>query len=40
MGDVNKDFQDAGITIAGTDVDFVIVGDAGEVFLRKYNLSI
>jgi len=32
MGDVNKDFQDAGITIAGTDVDFVIVGDAGEKF--------
>ena len=32
MGDVNKDFQDAGITIAGTDVNFVIVGDAGEKF--------
>ncbi len=31
-GDVHKDFEDAGITITEDDVDFVVVGDAGDLF--------
>ncbi|OPY54507.1 MAG: putative HAD-hydrolase [Methanosaeta sp. PtaU1.Bin060] len=31
-GDVHRDFEDAGITIAEKDVDYVVVGDAGERF--------
>jgi len=31
-GDVQRDFDDAGMTIAETDVDFVVVGDAGDQF--------
>jgi HAD superfamily hydrolase (TIGR01458 family) len=31
-GDVHRDFQDGGITIAGEDVNYVVVGDAGADF--------
>jgi HAD superfamily hydrolase (TIGR01458 family) len=31
-GDVHEDFESAGITIAENDVDFVVVGDAGNSF--------
>jgi HAD superfamily hydrolase (TIGR01458 family) len=31
-GDVQRDFEDAGIIVDDKDVDFVIVGDAGERF--------
>ncbi len=31
-GDVHKDFEAAGISIADEDVDFVVVGDAGKEF--------
>jgi len=31
-GDVHRDFEENGITITDEDVDFVIVGDAGDVF--------
>jgi HAD superfamily hydrolase (TIGR01458 family) len=31
-GDVHSDFEAAGITIADTDVDFVVMGDAGPKF--------
>ncbi len=32
MGDVHRDFEDAGVTVAEADVDFVILGDAGPNF--------
>jgi HAD superfamily hydrolase (TIGR01458 family) len=31
-GDVHRDFEDAGIIVAEGDVDFVVVGDAGDRF--------
>jgi HAD superfamily hydrolase (TIGR01458 family) len=31
-GDVHRDFEDAGIIVADRDVDFVVVGDAGDRF--------
>jgi HAD superfamily hydrolase (TIGR01458 family) len=31
-GDVQKDFEDAGIRVTDEDVDFVVVGDAGDQF--------
>jgi HAD superfamily hydrolase (TIGR01458 family) len=31
-GDVRRDFEDAGIVVAEEDVDFVVVGDAGDQF--------
>ena len=31
-GDVHRDFEDAGIIVADSDVDFVVVGDAGDRF--------
>jgi len=32
-GDVHRDFEDAGIIVADSDVDFVVVGDAGDRFI-------
>jgi len=32
MGDVREDFESAGITVAEDDVDYVVVGDAGNGF--------
>ncbi len=31
-GDTHKDFEENGITVADEDVDFVVIGDAGDVF--------
>ena len=31
-GDVHRDFEENGITITDEDVDFVVIGDAGDVF--------
>lgn len=32
MGDVHKDFEDAGISIGVNDIDYVVIGDAGNSF--------
>jgi ribonucleotide monophosphatase NagD (HAD superfamily) len=34
-GDVHRDFEDADIIVADRDVDFVVVGDAGDRFTFK-----
>lgn len=40
-GDVHLDFENAGITIAENDVDFVVVGDAGNDFtFDRLNLAL
>jgi HAD superfamily hydrolase (TIGR01458 family) len=40
-GDVHSDFEAAGITIADTDVDFVVMGDAGPKFtFNRLNIAL
>jgi len=40
-GDVHLDFENAGITIAEKDVDFVVIGDAGNDFtFERLNLAL